>query len=261
MKVAIIVHVFYPDFWPELAECIRAIDAEKEIVLTCTDAAAVATAKRDFPDARVIVCENRGFDVWPFIKALSTLDLDRYDCVVKLHTKRDINYECKFNGEDFGGSHWRDCLLSFCRTREAWRQTAARLAKRSVGMVADVRTILRRKDVGRGDAEAAFDRALEEIARLGGATVGKRDRRYVAGTMFAVKIAPLKLLLKRGWSVDDFAASSHADDLKYQLAHVAERMLGLAVGACGMQIAPATGSIFWHHTLVSWRRRLKRWKV
>lgn len=248
MKTAVIAHVFYPEMWPELAECIRNIDGERDVLFTFVDAAAVAAARRDFPDARFVECENRGFDVWPFLKALGCLRLDDYDAIVKLHTKRDIafGFDCRFNGCDFNGPNWRNRLLAFCRTPEAWRRTRATLRRRGVGMVADADLIVRRRDVPRDDSKIAFDRALAEMAQFGGRPLDGAGAQFVAGTMFAVRPEPLALLMKRGFGAEMFAPSAHVkvDDMEY--AHLVERMFGFAVAACGLRIEAFDRSLAWH---------------
>lgn len=256
MKTAVVAHVFYPDMWPELAECIRSIDGERDILVTYVDPASVAAARRDFPDARLVECENRGFDVWPFLKALAGLRLRDYDAVVKLHTKRDIRFgfDCRFNGCDFNGPNWRNRLLAFCRTPDAWRRTCDTLSRRGVGMVADADLIVRRRDVPRADSKTAFDRAVSEMASLGCRTPSPSRAQFVAGTMFATRPEPLEFLLKRGFSAGMFAPSAHvsADDMEY--AHVVERMLGFAVQACGLRIEAFDRSLAWYR----FRKRLAK---
>ena len=256
MKTAVVAHVFYPEMWPELAECIRSIDGGRDILITYVDPAAVEAARRDFPEARFLECENRGFDVWPFLKALSDLDLGGYDAIVKLHTKRDIrfDFDCRFNGCDFNGSKWRDRLLAFCRTPDAWRRTRATLSRRGVGMVADADLIVRRRDVSRADSKTAFDRAVSEMPSFGCGTLDPSRAQFVAGTMFAARPEPLEFLLKRGFGAEMFAPSAHVnvDDMEY--AHVVERLFGFAVSACGMRIEAFDRSLAWHR----FRKRLAK---
>lgn len=59
MRIAVIVHVFYPESWPELARCIRNIDGDRDLFVTFVDETAVEGARRDFPDAHLVRCENR----------------------------------------------------------------------------------------------------------------------------------------------------------------------------------------------------------
>ena len=256
MRTAVVAHVFYREMWPELAECVRSIDGPRELVVTCVDRAAGEAALRDFPGARLLVCENRGFDVWPFLKALGEIDLSGFDAVVKLHTKRDIDlgFDCRFNGCDFNGPNWRNRLLAFCRTPEAWRTTCEALGRRGVGMVADADLVVRRRDVPREDSRAAFDRAISEMARFGGAAVDPARAQFVAGTMFAARPEPLAFLLNGGFGADMFAPSAHVrvDDMEY--AHVVERLFGFAVAACGMRIEAFDRSLFWHRL----RKRLAK---
>ena len=71
--------------------------SENAVLLSRQNAEANAKiAYRDFPLAKISIVENRGFDVGPFIKTISELNLDNYDFIVKLHTKRNrfgiVNY-------------------------------------------------------------------------------------------------------------------------------------------------------------------------
>jgi len=251
LKILVVAHVFYPEHWKELLACIRTVGPTADVIVTYADEAAVAAARGDLPTATFLPCENRGFDVWPFLYALQKADLAKYDLVVKLHTKRDIDPKLRFrfNRLRFDGPAWRNRLLAFCRTPEAWRRTLRRFAEPSVGMVAERDVIVRRRDVTRADAVQAYDAALREVSTLGGRTVSARSGQFVAGTMFAVRSDVLRFLLCRGFGPEAFAPSAHVtvEDLEY--AHVVERMFGLAVSACGLKVVAFNGVLFWHRLL------------
>jgi len=253
LKVLVVAHVFYPEHWKELLACIHNLGPAADVLVTFVDEAAVAEARRDLPHARFLLCENRGFDVWPFLRAVQEAGLAKYDLVVKLHTKRDIDPKLRFrfNKLRFDGPAWRERLLAFCRTPEAWRRTLRRFEDPSVGMVAERDVIVRRRDVTRADAVLAFDAALREVFALGGCPVSARGGQFVAGTMFAVRSDVLRFLLAHGFRSEEFVPSAHVkvEDLEY--AHVVERMFGLAVSACGQRVVAFNGSLFW-------RRLLKR---
>ena len=247
MRTAVIVHVFYPELWPELAHCIRNVGGEREVFVTYADEASVSEAKRDFPDAHFVRCENRGYDVWPFLKVVQELDLTAYDCIVKLHTKRDVvdDFKYEFNHAVFNGSAWREFLLGFVKTPKAWRKTLKALVRPTVGLVADRHVILRRRDVPIARTRETFDRAaelldlpVEEMRRTG---------QYVAGTMFAVKPAALRPLLKRTFTADDFELPQ--GHLTETFAHVLERAMGLSVSAAGLRLADFNGLLFWRRLL------------
>ena len=82
MKTLVVVHVYYPQLWSELAACVRNSDGERDLVVTYVDEAAVQGVRRDFPEARFLKCENRGYDIWPFIAALQSSALAAYDSIV-----------------------------------------------------------------------------------------------------------------------------------------------------------------------------------
>ena len=101
-RIAVVVYVFYSELWMELADCIRRVDVPYDLFITYSDERSVAKAKLDFPGAIFVQCENKGYDIWPFLKILNILDLKKYTHIIKLHTKRDILTEgvCQINSVD-----------------------------------------------------------------------------------------------------------------------------------------------------------------
>ena len=241
MRTLVVVHVYYPQLWPELAACVRNIDGERDIVVTYGDEAAVVEARRDFPEARFLKCENRGYDIWPFIAALQSSDLSAYDAIVKLHTKRDVvsDVTLDFNGTVLNGSAWRNYLLGFVRTPEAWRRAQRLLARPDVGMVAERRMILLWREVPVLRSKESFDEASRFLG-LDPSHV-RRSGQYVAGTMFAAKPAALRPLLAKGLTAEMF--ENPAGHMTETFAHVVERALGLSVTAAGLRIVAFNGSL------------------
>lgn len=248
MKVVVVAHVFYPEAWPELAVCIRNVGA-CDLVVTYVDETSVAEARRDFPSARFIRCENRGYDVWPFVKALKVLDLDRYDLVVKLHTKRDVKRAHVFaiGGTRLNGSAWRDRLLGFVKTPEAWAKTLAAFDDPHVGMVAGRQVVFGRKESGK----ACYDAAVRELQDKF-AISARRGGLFVGGTMFAVRAVLLRPFADFPFTAEMFAPDGGHESTTY--AHLMERMLGLAVGGRGFRIEGFDGSVRWHRFWVAFRR-------
>lgn len=240
-RTAIIVHVFYPELWPELRACIRNVSEPHDVFITFSDAASVEAVRRDMPEAKFVPCENRGYDIWPFLKVLKSLPSGAYDRVVKLHTKRDVldDFQYRFNHAVFNGSAWRDYLLAFLRTPEAWEKTRTVLSRQDVGMVADRHVVMRRGDVPLERTKASFDRAVE-FMKLSADEMA-RGGQYVAGTMFAAKFAALEPLLGLDFSADDF--DPPRGHMTETFAHVMERALGLSVSAAGLRIAAFNGSL------------------
>lgn len=249
VKVAVIAHVFYPEFWPELARCICTVGDACDLFVTYVDESAVAAARRDFPAARFIACENRGYDIWPFLKVLQEIPLDDYDLVVKLHTKRDVTGELLvLNHAWVGGSAWRERLLAFVATGDAWRRTLRCFTDPRIGMVADRHLVFRRGDLP-AKLDGSFDRAREEFRRLTGFAV-PAEAEYVAGTMFAARPTALKPLLVRRLEASAFEPPAGHRCETY--AHLMERMFGFSVVAAGLRIAAFNGSLAWRRRYYGW---------
>lgn len=244
MRVLVVVHVYYPQLWPELADCICNICEPKDIVITYIDETAVAQARRDIPLARFLLCENHGYDIWPFLKVIQTVDLAKYDVIVKLHTKRDIDLprKAEVGYTVLNGSRWRDYLLAFVKTPEAWRKTVARFGDPAIGMVADRHVVFRRCDAKREAHGGSFDVAVRELGEKWGvqATMGGR---FVGGTMFAVRASILARLISRPFVRGMFGESGGHESETY--AHVVERMFGLIVSGLGYRVEGFDGSVFW----------------
>lgn len=239
MRIAAVVHVFYPEMWSELAVCVRNVGA-CDLVVTYADEASIVEARRDFPGARFLRCENRGYDVWPFVKALKDLDLDRYDLLVKLHTKRNIdrNHPFRMGHALLNGTAWREHLLAFAKTPEAWTRTLAKFGDPKVGLVADRHLVYGRKESGKAD----FDAAVRELREKFGISAG-RGGHFVGGTMFAVRASLLKPFAAYAFTPEMFPEGGSHESSTY--AHLMERMFGLAVEGRGFRIAAFNGSVRW----------------
>ena len=224
MRIAVILHSYYPDLRPELDACLANVDEPFDLFVT--DAGS----------------DNVGFDVWPFLRVLNGLDLSRYTHVLKLHTKRNVEHPVVFNGMSVSGSTWRDWLLSFVRTPQAWAETKRRIADPSVGMVAAAECILDRRATAGREERTMFDFALEEAARRFGTSVcSLRNANFVGGTMFLAKSEALRPLQGRFTSAD-FSVSD-TRHLSNSFAHVAERLIGFSVTAAGLRIESPAGDL------------------
>ena len=46
--------------------------------------------KKFKPNTKIIIVDNIGYDIWPFIQVVQSINLDNYDYILKIHTK---NYQ------------------------------------------------------------------------------------------------------------------------------------------------------------------------
>ena len=211
MKIAAIVHVFYPVLWAELARALHNFDSYGlDVYVTVpTDAppSTVEMVRQDFPASTVVALENRGFDIGPFLEMLSRIDLCAYDFIVKLHTKRNrfgiVNFMPMFGGQ------WRRRLLSFCRTRHDV-ETCYHIFNENpdVGMIGAGALIVDESD------DHSWD--------------------FVGGTMFIAR-ACLFATIRNCVELNTFEPTERTQTAS--LAHEWERRLGRFVYESGMTIA------------------------
>lgn len=211
------VHIYYPHLYKDIKECLLNITTHKiDLFVTMVEehSEVISDIKATFPNARIEIVENKGFDIAPFIHVINKVNLDDYDLVVKLHTKRDIySRPHMINGYDLGGSKWRNYLLNFCKTEENWKKSLNLLNRDDVSMVSDYHVILKQ------DANVAPE-YLDELENKLKISYSK-EREFVAGTMFVAKAKIFKPLQNKLKS-EEFSSSvrNTGDDLPYACERV-----------------------------------------
>lgn len=239
-RIAVIVHVFYIELWPELAQCIKNIDQPYDLFVTIRPDSAgdkvYEDIRDDFPFALISRPEGVGYDVWPFFSVINDVDLRSYDIIVKLHTKRnmpDVRGQI-LNEFPIHGGLWRRYCLSFCATREAWKHSYETLmSDETIGMVASPQLILDYRNTPKPAKPTYLKAHALAVEKLH--LAAPANYLYVGGNMFAVKakcVAPLK----GAFSANDFTMpdAQHSESL----AQVVERVLPLCVAAMGMRLVP-----------------------
>ncbi len=221
------VHIYYPDKWDELRRCIKNIDTDYDLFVTTPkdDKNLFAKILKFNKSAKFEVLENRGFDIGPFVHVINSVDLDKYEYVVKLHTKRDCAKDMYLFDNYVGDSLWRKYLLSFISTKKNYSKSFKLIKKESIGMVTDIRLILKKKGT-----DKIAEKLMIEFLRKN----KFKDMKYyfVAGTMFlanAEVFKPMQNLMK----LEDFPISK-PDEV--QLAHAIERFFGYLVYLNGKKI-------------------------
>lgn len=182
------------------------------------------------------------FDVVPFLIAVRNVDLDKYSYLVKLHTKRDTPADHKLcNGLlDTGGAKWREMLMKFASTRNAFKQSIEYLESHpKVGILA-------------GDYRIIDPFSHCSMRRIR-AFMRERDIKkrcsfsYVAGTMFIARAEIFEMFKMFKVTLNN-----------PQTPYVLERMFGYAAYANGYKIDDVNASRWkmrWWYFRV-WLRRV-----
>lgn len=233
-RIAVVAHVFYLDIWPEIKSCIDNFVA----VCGSGNVDLFLSFPKEFVPNNQLECNscrtrkfalpNRGHDVGPFIYILSTLSLDDYDYIVKLHTKRDV--DSWFNFRKWKGPEWRRELLSFCSTKKATLRSIRALAKYPLlGMVAASGVV---DPCGAGIDFDNWDRVDGILARCG---IERKGKVMVYGTMFMVRAELMKPIQGR-FSFDEFDDISSANPHYAGLAGEMEFAFGCLVSSQGYRV-------------------------
>lgn len=225
---AVVLHVFYPGMWPELAARIAAQRFDFDLLVTLTGdlagTAPLATAiRRDFPQARLWAMPNHGRDIYPFIYLLGAGVLRPYGAVCKLHTKKSPHRP--------DGDTWRRDLIGGVLGDPliTARRLAQFMAAPRAGLwVADGHLMRGADWWGPNQARAA---AL--LARVG-LTVGRDDLQFGAGSIYWIKPALLDQLAGLQLTAADFEPEMGQVD--GTTAHAIERGLGVLADRAGLAL-------------------------
>ncbi|QHQ29415.1 glycoside hydrolase family 99-like domain-containing protein [Xanthomonas albilineans] len=224
-----IVHAWYPNVLPELLNPLAASALPWRLLVTTSpdQASAVQAQLRDcsFP-YEVMVLENRGRDILPFLHAGERLLQDGVDVVLKLHTKRSTHLH--------NGDAWRSELLQ----RLAGADRAARILEAfaqdpMLGLVAPEGHLLPLADFWGGNRMAA-DYLLR---RTGYTDVCLDEAHFISGSMFWVRLHALRPLLDSHLCPSEFEPEQGQID--GTLAHAAERVTALLAQHRGYRVATA----------------------
>ena len=105
--IAVVIHLFYREMWPELREYLANISIPFDLFISLPGEpaydATVEDIRKLFPDAVVRRIENRGRDVAPFLEFLNSRALSAYPYACKIHTKKSPHIP--------NGTLWRRAIL------------------------------------------------------------------------------------------------------------------------------------------------------
>lgn len=252
-RIAVHMHLYYAE---QLGDFLQRLDNlsgtayDLYVTMGAKNAEAERTIKAFKKDANIRITPNLGYDVGPFIDFLHHINLDDYDYIIKIHTKR-VNGGCYsiFNNHRFDMRIWRETLLDAVISEKAVTNNLRILARDdTIGMISSD-YILTDEKWSYQNTETQVE---EEMVRIG--LKMPQDRHFVAGTMFWVRAKLLKPFL--AYEIEDFDASDEQvhDET---LAHVLERMFCLAVTAQGYQIIGVHfKSFFWTFMKAKFKRFL-----
>ena len=233
MRVLVIFHIFYENLAGYYLEKMRNIHSCQWDLLV-TGNGLSETLRQEIrklkDDAVFMECPNVGYDVWPFIQAVKDTDPNKYDIIIKLHTKNEDSREFSLHGIVMDGAEWKkrmvDALLKDEKAFGMLLEDFVRNPKLGIAYSQD----LNFKSKGGNPEDGSMLKS--ELDRL---SIERKSDMFCAGTMFAVRGAALEFLKREDISQDLFHQSgpSHGSS---SMAHVYERLIPIAVVSSGYKL-------------------------
>jgi hypothetical protein len=224
-KATIVLHLYWPELWPEFAERISRITLPLRLIVTTSiDDARFARSVRDIiPDAEVVVYPNRGRDIGPFLQLLNDGYLDDGpELICKLHGKRTAT-----NGPRaiFGNIWRRATLLDLLGSDAQVRKIVARFEEDpKIGMIGSPRFRLPNEFIGEEAAWGPNRELTLQLAEKIGTPREEFRLDFYAGSMFWVRRSVLRPLNTLELTLDDFPEEH--PKLDGELHHAVERLFG-----------------------------------
>lgn len=227
LRVGAVLHLFYADLWPEMAEYLHRIPSLDRLYVSVGEGVppqVVDRIRTEFPGALVRRVPNRGRDFLPFLHWLRLAAAEGVDVICKLHTKRP----------------------PFVATGDAWRHD---MLDKVLGSKADSAAILARfrTEPGLGivapgghvvPSTFSWERNVHRVHQLSealGSDLGRKTYQFVPGSIFWARVAALLPLAGLPVDEEDFEEESGAED--GTLAHALERCVPIAAAVAGYGLA------------------------
>ena len=119
LRKAVIFHLYYQEMWNIFVPYLKNLEDisgfDLFITTTVENKDLFTEIENTFSDSvnvQIKVLENLGADLYPFIEILNRIDLDNYDIIYKIHTKRDLNQRVKIEGINCGLTYWRELMIN-----------------------------------------------------------------------------------------------------------------------------------------------------
>lgn len=247
-KVLVHLHLYYLDqldYMLKKLKNINSCDWDLFVTMTKQDEQAIQKLKDFKPDVHIIQVEDKGFDIWPFLQVLNLVDLDNYDDILKIHTKK-YRKKKDFYGR---GNAWRNYLIdALLGSRKQFQKNIHLMQMdKSVGLIGS-RATLATMGCFEKDDSILFDRMCQNHGIL----ISKG--RFIAGTMFLVRAKCFQRIKDMNFKSEDFNHIQQTSG-RTTTAHTLERLLSRIVEIEGYKITTVRS---WKYSIICTIRRVLR---
>jgi len=235
MKIAVVIHLYYTDLWDEFKKILLTWVFPFSIILTIVrdDEELRRDVKNVFPEAEIIIVDNIGRDVRPFLLLLELGKLDKFGLVCKVHGKRSLGGgRLRLIGDIVR----RAALLDLMSTgRQASKISMLFSENPDLGIVGSKRFLSSNNGSGTRDVIGLNRQSVESLASKMNSFIQEGEFDFFEGTMFWARPAALSPLRKLALAADAFSPESGR--LDGALEHAVERLFNHSARTAGFKVA------------------------
>lgn len=219
-RILVILHLYYQQSWIEIKEYLENLSMYSyDLIVTFSKNnidEKVYNEVKNWPNTKdVIICENKGFDLGPFVTVLNNINLDEYDIVFKLQSKSTKRAWIYIYKQLFFRRDWFVNLYEGILGERTVHTTIDSLMNNDkVGLVAAENLIVK-------DPKHKLTLVMRDAKKKGFHI--SENYRFVAGTCFAIRSECLKTVQEKNIKNDEFVKVEGSRGLSY--AHFLERYL------------------------------------
>lgn len=235
-RVLVHLHLYYTDQLGVMIEKLKSIhqcDFDLFVTMVEKDFAVEAKILAQWKNAKILIVQNAGYDVYPFLQVLNEVNITHYDYILKVHTKnlRDAK-KGKVYGIQVPEYRWRDELLyALLGSKKIFAEHLRQLeSDLTLGCIGAGRFIFSTEN---HQEEEKYQ--LAKWRKKSGITGGTH---YIGGTMFLARAYPFERVKGLNLHAADFASESMTTKDHKNTAHIFERLFGLIIESEGFEIRP-----------------------
>jgi lipopolysaccharide biosynthesis protein len=225
--IGVVLHLFYPELLPEILEQISLIPEKFDLILTVTKLDTGLYAKdrireKLLIEPTIVIVENRGRDVLPFVHLINRGLLKNYEIVCKIHSKKSLY-------SDKGGQWRQEILTELLGTKSNLISILNEFRSNpGLGICGPSRTYLTQPEYWGANRDR-----LNTLANRLNFRSSDVPLKFFAGTMFWIRSEILNQLGELNLSPEDFEEEQGQQD--GTLAHALERLFLLLAEKSGYQ--------------------------
>jgi lipopolysaccharide biosynthesis protein/GT2 family glycosyltransferase len=225
-RIAVVLHLYYADLWPEISEALLNIVEPFDLFVTVVAGVSedvVPNIRAAFPNANILTVDNHGRDILPFLQLVRSGMLFRYELICKLHSKRSAWVA--------DGDEWRQHLIEgVLGSPETVEQILRAFdLDPDLGMVVADRQIFGGREVW-----VSNEARLLQLFRKIGLKPSSFEKGFAGGSIFWIRPFLLRSINALGLGFDDF--EPEPIEIDGTTAHAVERLFSLICHDAGMRI-------------------------